>query len=271
MIKPVLAAAAAVSLLSACAAYDLEATRAMAPQGDAFTAALHDAYLERAQFEKDEGDWADARAFNMQAMMAAAGTAPPVPELAARGLSGADLAAGRAALVERLGTAAPMNTPEACAQAQAWFEHWMEQVEEGHQPDHIAEAQQRFTDWLEQCQPAAQAMAAEFVVYFPHDSAALTTSAAEEVARAADAVQGMAGAAVTVVGHADTSGDAAYNERLAAARTASVTDALVARGVPAGAIRAAAAGERNPAVATGDGVKAVENRRVTIMIGKPGA
>ncbi|WP_404384575.1 OmpA family protein [Caenispirillum salinarum] len=266
MLKPILTAAATVVLLAGCAdTWDLEATRAMPAQGDAFTDALKDAYLARAEFERNESDWGDVTYFNMRAKSAAQGTAPAVPELSTRGISGADLVAGRTALIERLQSNAPGNTPKACAEAQAWFEHWMEQEEEGHQPDHIAMAKGSFAEWLEQCEPVVRE-AEDFAIYFPLDSARLTTAARGEVARAAATYERMDRAVVTIVGHTDTSGSAAYNEDLAQRRAAMVTSALTAMGVPSDAINRDAMGERQPAVETGDGVEEVENRRVTITV-----
>lgn len=266
MMKHVLVAAGAVSLLAACADnYDLEPTRAMTAQGDAFTAALHTAYLERAAFERAEGDWTDTKYFNIRAKSAAAGTAPAVPELSARGVSGTDLSAARATLVERLGTTAPSDTPEACAQSQAWFEHWMEQVEEGHQPDHIEMAQGKFNEWIAQCEPAI-VDPQDFVILFPLDSATLSDPARDEIARAAAFYKEVGTASVTLVGHTDTSGSAAYNQALSERRASMVTSALTAQGVPAEAINRSAKGETMTAVATGDGVEELQNRRVTITV-----
>ncbi|SOD92627.1 OmpA family protein [Caenispirillum bisanense] len=266
-VKPILFAAAAVALLGACTTWDLEKTRAMAPAGDTFTQALKTAYLERAAFEKAEQDWGDVAYFNMQARTAAAGQVPPVGELASRGLSAPALAAGRAALLERLATAAPSNTPEACAQAQAWFEHWMEQEEEGHQPDHIAEAKGQYDAWLAKCQPPVMAAEpADFIIYFPFDSATLTATAKAEIARAAEAYKTRSGA-ITLTAHTDTAGDKMYNQRLSERRADAVRKALVDMGVPSKVIAASAYGENMTAVATGDGVEKTENRRVTITVG----
>jgi outer membrane protein OmpA-like peptidoglycan-associated protein len=72
---------------------------------------------------------------------------------------------------------------------------------------------------------------------------------------------------VSVVGHADTSGSAAYNVRLSERRARAVADAMVGLGVNPGIITADWRGESQPAVATGDGVKEPLNRRATIDIG----
>lgn len=51
---------------------------------------------------------------------------------------------------------------------------------------------------------------------------------------------------VTIVGHTDRLGDAAYNQRLSVARAATVRDYLVARGLPQSAVRAHGVGASQP-------------------------
>ena len=69
-----------------------------------------------------------------------------------------------------------------------------------------------------------------------------------------------------VVGYADTSGSAEYNLRLSERRAKAAADALVALGVPSASIHTSWKGEADPAVATGDNVRAPMNRRVTIHV-----
>jgi len=71
---------------------------------------------------------------------------------------------------------------------------------------------------------------------------------------------------VVVVGHADTSGPAAYNVRLSEKRAKAVADAMVGLGVDAAKLAVDWRGESEPAVATGDGVKEPLNRRATIDV-----
>ena len=70
-----------------------------------------------------------------------------------------------------------------------------------------------------------------------------------------------------MVGHADTSGSAAYNVRLSERRARSVADALVGLGVNPGIVTADWRGETEPAVQTGDGVREPLNRRASINVG----
>ncbi|WP_335306728.1 OmpA family protein [Sphingomonas adhaesiva] len=69
---------------------------------------------------------------------------------------------------------------------------------------------------------------------------------------------------MAVVGHADRSGSAGFNQRLSQRRAEAVAAALVAEGMPRSAVSVRAVGERDPAVPTADGVREPANRRVAI-------
>jgi outer membrane protein OmpA-like peptidoglycan-associated protein len=266
MKKSLLAVVAATSVLAACASeYDIEGTRSMQAQGTPFTSALHDAYVVAAAAEREEADWYSARQFNMRAQMAAAGTAPAVPALDGRDNADVSLHRARIELIDRLNTAAPQDAPKACAQAQVAFEHWVEQAREVHQVNDILSAADTFTAALEDCQPTPM-LVRDFTVYFPHNSAELTSAASAELTRAAEIFKDLRSAEVALTGFTDTSGDDAYNRQLSLLRTEAVADALVSMGVPASAIESNAYGEVNTPVSTGDGVREVENRRVMIKI-----
>ena len=71
---------------------------------------------------------------------------------------------------------------------------------------------------------------------------------------------------LTIVGHTDTSGSAAYNLRLSERRAKAVADALVGMGVAQTALSVDWKGKTDLAVQTPDGVKEPLNRRSTISI-----
>ena len=108
--------------------------------------------------------------------------------------------------------------------------------------------------------------AREFTVYFPFDQYVLTPEAQTVITEAANYAAGGNATRVIVVGHADTSGSAAYNVRLSERRAKAVADALVGQGLNSSALAVDWKGESAPAVATGDGVKEPLNRRSTIDI-----
>ena len=110
-----------------------------------------------------------------------------------------------------------------------------------------------------------------FVVYFEWDRADLTSQASAVIDQAIANVRERSECStgeVTIVGHTDTSGASAYNQRLSARRASIVSDALQARGIAAEAIDTAGRGENDLAKATNDGVREPLNRRseVTIIV-----
>lgn len=79
------------------------------------------------------------------------------------------------------------------------------------------------------------------------------------------------GAQLKISGFADRSGSAAVNLRASRQRAEEVRAELAKRGVPASAMAIAAYGEARPLVATEDGVREVQNRRVQIEVSGAGA
>ncbi len=113
------------------------------------------------------------------------------------------------------------------------------------------------------------ALAADHTVYFALDSARLSSEGSSIVSAAAADYVATGETAVSLVGHADASGAADYNEDLSRRRAESVVAALVAAGVPGSAITAAWRGEADPAVQTADGAVEPLNRRVEISVSQP--
>lgn len=74
------------------------------------------------------------------------------------------------------------------------------------------------------------------------------------------------GGRLAVTGHSDTPGSVATNLRMSRARAERVRDALIARGVPAARITVAAEGEGALLIPTAEGVREIQNRRVTIRL-----
>ena len=106
----------------------------------------------------------------------------------------------------------------------------------------------------------------EFVVYFDWDRSDLTAEASSVVTQAANYAKSGRPTRILVVGHADTSGSAAYNVGLSNRRSRTVADALVAQGVNGGVISLDGKGETALARPTADGVREPLNRRATIGI-----
>lgn len=109
--------------------------------------------------------------------------------------------------------------------------------------------------------------APRFIVYFEFDRATITPDGQSVVDAAANYAKNNSVGQVAVVGHADTSGSAAYNIKLSEKRAKAVASALVKDGVASDIVSTDWKGESDPAVATGDGVKEPLNRRATIDFG----
>ncbi len=272
------AAAAGMLLLSGCA-WDVAGTEKMPNQGDAFAKALQQQYIERAKFEVHEEDWISVDFFTSRAQMAAEGKPPMLQNPSERHLATnqAEIAAGYKRLSEALAAGAAKSAPLACARSQAWFEHWMEQSEEGHQPNDIAWTRGEFMKAVPDCavapvkQPAAApAPAGESVwrIFFAFDKSALTPEAKTFVDRIVTAYKAQMPKAVQVTGHADASGPNEYNQKLSERRANTVVKALNAKGVPAAVVHEKAVGETMLPKPTADGVKEAENRQVTVTFVK---
>lgn len=108
-----------------------------------------------------------------------------------------------------------------------------------------------------------------FVVYFEWDRADLTTAASAVVDQAVANIRerdDCAPSSVSIVGHTDTSGASAYNQRLSNRRSSVVSNALSSRGIPTAIINTEGRGENALAKETRDGVREPLNRRAEVQI-----
>lgn len=278
----IIAAAAGALMLAGCANWDVDGTAAMPDQGDAFAKALHKEYIDRARFEVHEEDWISVDFFTGRAKLAAMGQppAPQSPSERSLKVEAAEINAGYAKLTGELNAGAAKVTPVACAKAQAWFEHWMEQAEEGHQANDIAWTRGEFMKAMPNCYakkvaapapaPAPAAVVAPtetFAVYFPFASSKLTPEANKTIKAAVAAIKKGKVAELTVTGHTDTMGKSDLNMKLGQKRADAVAKALKAHGVKS-KIKAVSFGESNLPVPTADQVKEQKNRVATIVFAK---
>ena len=110
-----------------------------------------------------------------------------------------------------------------------------------------------------------------YIVYFDWDQSAITPEAASTLDNAISAYnRGCTGTKVMLAGHADRSGPVTYNVGLSQRRNTAVRGYMSSRGMMDGAFAEEAFGESRPAVATADGVRNDQNRRVEITYG-PGS
>lgn len=269
------AACGALAALAGCASmYDVDRVAGMNDQGGAFASALHKRYIERAQFEVGEGDWQSVAFFNTRAEAAAMNDVPALqmPDDRSLKVDAGAINGAYASLSGALKTNAPQAAPDACARAQTWLEHWMEQSEEGHQADHIATARGEFEKALPECKgDMAMPMASmpdPVVIYFTHDSFDISGANMALIQSAAAAAKKSGAKRVVLIGHADRSGSTDYNMGLSRARVAAVGNALMEAGIARTMVQKTYAGETSPQVKTDDGVRERMNRRVEIMFEK---
>lgn len=112
----------------------------------------------------------------------------------------------------------------------------------------------------------APATPPNYTVYFNFDSWTLTAEDLAVITNVINTARAGGQSRITVVGHTDTSGSAAYNQRLSVRRANVVVEALVDMGARRAAIQASGVGKTDLAVPTPDGVKEAKNRRSVISL-----
>jgi len=267
-----------VLALAGCGVAEVDAVRTLNPQGGDFSKALAREYKELTLFEADEMyDYISASRYADRGLAADTGNPVQPFELANFNLPASkvdELTRARADLVSVLDASARTKVPAAAADAQGKFDCWVEQQEENHQPDHIAACRDAFLAAMQIIEdemnppapaPVAPSAPRDFTVLFDFDKANLNPMAQDVVINAIAAAKQYQ-SPVLLIGHADTSGPAAYNMALSRKRAETVARAFEKSGVPDVRIIVRAVGEEDLAVATGDGVRNPANRRVTIQI-----
>jgi outer membrane protein OmpA-like peptidoglycan-associated protein len=105
-----------------------------------------------------------------------------------------------------------------------------------------------------------------FMLHFITGTDELTAESKAELQNVLAALKDRPLPDVLVIGHTDTVGDLAGNDRLSAQRAETVKGFLVEIGIPAQRIRTAGRGERELLVPTADEVDEPRNRRVEINV-----
>ena len=156
-------AIAAVGLLaSACTIgpYNAESLNDLPPVDSAFQIALSQGYADLGDAERGEYDWVDAARFYRRAITAARDQEVDPEPVDQRDLTPDDtvvFTTARAELMVVLADGARVLAAGDAAQAQAAFDCWIQEAEEGHQTDHIAECRERFLAALDRARGALNA------------------------------------------------------------------------------------------------------------------
>jgi len=274
---------------------DMDQARAMTPNGTSFEGELAREYRDFFLFEADEMyDWPDADYFAEKALAANKGKTvlPEDPKdwnIDSRHEPG--LIEARGKLVGVLEKGAREVAPHEAAVAQARFDCWVEQQEEGHQLDDIAACRNQFHAALAKLDEAMQPKTAEApiaeplavkpvaalvvgdevartVVYFGWDKARIAGDEQTKLNVFVDEMKRMRNVVLYLEGHADRSGPADYNLELSKVRAEQVRGELVKQGLNVAEIedfKLGAEGESQPAVITQDGIREPGNRRVEVV------
>ncbi|AWK89084.1 OmpA family protein [Azospirillum thermophilum] len=106
----------------------------------------------------------------------------------------------------------------------------------------------------------------EYLVFFDWDKANITPASDKIIGDAAAAAGQVRAVGIHVIGHTDTSGAPAYNQKLSLRRAEAVRRALIAKGVTATQITVEGKGESQLMTQTGPNVREPSNRRAQILI-----
>ena len=125
-----------------------------------------------------------------------------------------------------------------------------------------AEIRQSFGSTLE----ALPARPAAFVLYFVTGSDELTPASKAELQKVLAALKQRPSPEVVAIGHTDTVGEMASNDRLSAQRAERMKAYLIEIGIPAERIKTAGRGSRELLVQTARNVDEPRNRRVEVNV-----
>ncbi|MBI3675614.1 MAG: OmpA family protein [Proteobacteria bacterium] len=172
------------------------------------------------------------------------------------------------------------KAPALAARAQADYDCWVLNAQVAAQAAASAQCKRSFDGSLAQLERAANppppppvtqtttttAAPADFTVYFDFDSWTLSAEALTILTQAIDTARAGGQSHINIVGHADTSGTADYNQRLSERRANVVKEVLVQMGARPEAVTVYGTGESDLAVQTADGVREPKNRRAVVTL-----
>ena len=283
------AVAGLAAVLGACHGVELEGVQGLEPSGSKFNTELYAGYIGLSSNELAEFDYRDSDRFALKAAVAARGDDVMPTTLAERYLpedKTEELAKARARLFAMLVGNGRGKAPEAAARAQISFECWMQEQEEGHQPDDIAACRNAFYNAVVTAEvalrppvppPSEPAPMPEpepsyvtyYVVFFEFDSAELSKAGKTTLDEAAATALEMQPDNILVRGHTDRAGPESYNLGLSERRALSVARYLTDRGAGRFVIDVEGLGESEPIAKTSDNVRDGRNRRTEVSLTEP--
>ncbi|MDF1732118.1 MAG: OmpA family protein [Minwuia sp.] len=272
-----------------------------------YDSALTTRYAALSDMESADGDSSDEWHFWYKSRDADGGYLVLPEDPARRDLTEGDRAYARTAyrrLLRAYSSGMPLTRTTTLADAQANFDCWLNDTEEGRNPARADACLQRFEDSMAKIDPqiwpapapkkvpkpvkqvaaidattttdtparqpqrvAAAALPVRHLLFFRLNSAELTPEALEVLDSAARDAAAFPSADIRVAGFTDRTGDDEYNRKLSLRRTAAVSLALRERGIDVLRVDEVAIGETSQAYPTADNVAEPRNRRVEIEIG----
>src|SRR6516162_11314157 len=266
-------AVAALALLAGCVS-NIEKVGKAKGTGSPFTQALTEEYKAFVAHEHDEYDWNAADYFARKGLAAAGGQVVQPEDLAGYDLgdAGSEIAATRSRLANDLNNGGRDAKPAVAAKAQARFDCWVHEQDEGWQKDEIAACKNDLLAALDEMEKkeaaAAPAMGTpgNYTVYFDFDKSVINAAGQQVINQVLADAKMHPPSSISVTGHTDTVGTAEYNMALGLRRADAVRTALIAGGVPADKITVASRGFTDLAVPTGPNVREAKNRRAEIIL-----
>lgn len=283
---------------------DVEALKEAKAVGSPFTQQLTGFYKEIVNSKQRAMDYPDAKHFAKKGLLAAEGKVvlpEPLENWHLDADSAKMLRQARIDLVGDLNAGARVIAPFEAATAQGKFDCWIEQQEQNWMSFKPASCKAEFEKAIraldarmraahphsekigkpvpstKKAAPVAvaeevdpSAMKAEmdegmFVVFFDFDRATLNASGQsvlDSIAAQAKKRKDLHG--VTIIGHTDTSGSPAYNQKLSQRRADAVKAALQAKGVEGSLLQSGGRGESELMVPTANNTREPANRRAEI-------
>jgi OOP family OmpA-OmpF porin len=207
-----------------------------------------------------------AEAFAAKALIAANGT-----EVEAEPAIDTDSQQARSRLLQALSEGKD-RFPADAARAQTDFDCWMLNSSVEQQRGAAGQCRASFGNSIarleNEIRPPAPppAPVANYKVYFDFDSWTISGEQLTVLQQAIATARAGGQSRITIVGHTDTSGSAAYNQRLSERRANVVAEALVDMGARREAIQVSGVGESDLEVPTRDGVREPRNRRAIVTL-----
>jgi OmpA-OmpF porin, OOP family len=112
--------------------------------------------------------------------------------------------------------------------------------------------------------PMEPEIARQFIIFFGFNKCNITPEADGLLSQAADTAKKVGSAAISIIGHTDTTGSPKQNQKLSECRANAAKTNLVGKGISASSITASGRGESELMVQTADGMKEPQNRRAQI-------